>query len=146
MMSPDISALVPSSARFPLKRFLPRRGWFIVGDGGRFDSSPDEEDVGVEWNCRSDKLLSVLLCWWRYQKSSLTSLHLVCFLFPCDPRPFLRRGGGQRGSLSRQILGSWLVGGSLCSERWGLCFFLPRSGFLGECRGRSSLRWIRDAM
>ena len=35
VMSPDISASVPSSARFPLKRFLSRRGWFIVGDGGR---------------------------------------------------------------------------------------------------------------
>jgi hypothetical protein len=48
--SPDISASVPSSARFPLKRFLPRRGWFIVGDVGRFHSSLDEEGIGVEWN------------------------------------------------------------------------------------------------
>jgi hypothetical protein len=47
VMPPDISASVPSSVRFPLKRFLPRRGWFIVGDKGRFHSSPDEEDVGV---------------------------------------------------------------------------------------------------
>jgi hypothetical protein len=61
MMSSDISASVPSSARLPLKRFLPWHGWFIVGDGGRFRSPPDEEDVGVEWNCRSDKLLSILL-------------------------------------------------------------------------------------
>jgi hypothetical protein len=31
----------------------------------------------------------------------LTSLHPVCFLFPCDPCPFFHRGGGQRGSPSR---------------------------------------------
>jgi hypothetical protein len=60
VMSPNISASVPSSAGFPLRKFFPGRGWFIVGDGGRLHS-PDEEDVGVEWNCRCDELLSVLL-------------------------------------------------------------------------------------
>jgi hypothetical protein len=60
-MSSDISASVPSSVRFPLNRFLPRCGWFIIGDRVRFHSSPDEEDVGVEWNSRSDKLLFILL-------------------------------------------------------------------------------------
>jgi hypothetical protein len=60
VMSPDILALVPSSAGFPLRRFLSGCGRFVVGDGGRFHS-PDEEDVGVEWSsCRGD-LLSVLL-------------------------------------------------------------------------------------
>jgi hypothetical protein len=60
VMSPDISVLVPSSAGFPLRRFLPGCSRLVVGDGGRF-YSPDEEDVGVEWgSCHSD-LLSVLL-------------------------------------------------------------------------------------
>jgi hypothetical protein len=60
VMSPDISASVPSSAGFPLRRFLSGCGWFIVGDGGRFHS-PNEEDVMVEWSsCHSD-LLPVLL-------------------------------------------------------------------------------------
>jgi hypothetical protein len=58
-MSPDISASVPSSAGFPLRRFLSGCGRFVVEDGGRLHS-PDEEDVGVEWcDCRGD-LLSVL--------------------------------------------------------------------------------------
>jgi hypothetical protein len=61
MMSMNISASVPSSARFPLKRFFSRRGWFVVGDGGKFHSSLDKEDIGVEWHRRSDKLLPVLL-------------------------------------------------------------------------------------
>jgi hypothetical protein len=62
MMSPDITTSVPSSASFPLRRFFPRRGQFVVGDGGRFHSPPppDEEDVGVERSCCDDKLLSVL--------------------------------------------------------------------------------------
>jgi hypothetical protein len=56
VMSPDISASVPSSAGFPLRRFLSRCGRFVVGDGGRLHS-PDEEDVGVEWcGCRGDLL------------------------------------------------------------------------------------------
>jgi hypothetical protein len=60
VMSPDILASVPSSAGFPLRRFLSRCSRFVVGDGGRF-YSPDEEDVGVEWNnCHGD-LLSALL-------------------------------------------------------------------------------------
>jgi hypothetical protein len=59
VMSPDISASVPSSAGFPLRRFLSGCGRFVVEDGGRLHS-PDEEDVGVEWcDCRGD-LLSVL--------------------------------------------------------------------------------------
>jgi hypothetical protein len=60
MMSPDISAPIPPSAGFSLRRFLPRRGWFIVGDGGRLHS-PNEEDVGVERGRCGDKLFSVLL-------------------------------------------------------------------------------------
>jgi hypothetical protein len=34
VMSPNISASVPSSAGFPLRRFFLGRSWFIVGDGG----------------------------------------------------------------------------------------------------------------
>jgi hypothetical protein len=81
MMSPSIPASVPSSASFSLRRFFPRHGWLVVGDGGWFHSSPDEEDVGVEWSCRDDKLLSILLLRRRCQKSSLTGLYLVCFFF-----------------------------------------------------------------
>jgi hypothetical protein len=40
VMSPNISASVPSSAGFPLRRFFPGRSWFVVGDGGRLHS-PD---------------------------------------------------------------------------------------------------------
>jgi hypothetical protein len=40
VMSPDISASVPSSAGFPLRRFLSGCGRFVVGDGGRLHS-PD---------------------------------------------------------------------------------------------------------
>jgi hypothetical protein len=61
MMSSGVTTLVPSSTSFPLKRFFPRNSWFVVGDGGRFHSPPDKEDVGVERSCRDDKLLSVLL-------------------------------------------------------------------------------------
>jgi hypothetical protein len=61
MMSPGVTASVPSSTSFPLRWFFPRHGWFIVGDGGRFHSLPDKEDVGVERNCHDDKLLFVLL-------------------------------------------------------------------------------------
>jgi hypothetical protein len=61
MMSRGVTTLVPSSTSFPLRRFFPRHNWFIVGDGGRFHSPPDKEDVGVERSCRDDKLLSVLL-------------------------------------------------------------------------------------
>ena len=32
MMSPNISASVPSSAGFPLRKFFPGRGWFIIRD------------------------------------------------------------------------------------------------------------------
>jgi hypothetical protein len=35
VMSSDISALVPSSAGLPLRKFLSRYGRFVVGDGGR---------------------------------------------------------------------------------------------------------------
>jgi hypothetical protein len=60
VMSPDISASVPLSAGFPLRRFLSKCGRFVVGDGGRFYPS-NEENVEVEWNsCRGD-LLSALL-------------------------------------------------------------------------------------
>jgi hypothetical protein len=59
-MSLDISALVPSSARFPLRRFLSGCSRLIIGDGGRLHS-PDEEDVGVEWSSCHGDLLSVLL-------------------------------------------------------------------------------------
>jgi hypothetical protein len=61
MMLPNIPASVPPSASFSLRRFFPRHDWLVVRDGGQFHSSPDEEDVGVEWSCRDDKLLSVLL-------------------------------------------------------------------------------------
>jgi hypothetical protein len=61
MMSPGVTASVPLSASFPLRWFFPRHNWFIIGDGGRIHSPPDEEDVGVEWSCRDDKLLSILL-------------------------------------------------------------------------------------
>jgi hypothetical protein len=47
VMSPDISASIPSSAGFPLRRFLSGCSRLVVGDGGRLHS-PDEEDVGVE--------------------------------------------------------------------------------------------------
>jgi hypothetical protein len=60
VMSPDISALVPSSAGFSLRRFLSVCGRLVVGDGGRFHP-PDEEDVGVEWSSCHGDLLSVLL-------------------------------------------------------------------------------------
>jgi hypothetical protein len=59
-MSPDISASVPPSAGFLLRRFLSRCGRFVVEDGGRLHS-PDEEDVGVEWCGGRGDLLSVLL-------------------------------------------------------------------------------------
>jgi hypothetical protein len=60
VMSPDISASVPSSVGFLLRRFLSGYSRLVVGDGGRLHS-PDEEDVGVEWcSCRDD-LLFVLL-------------------------------------------------------------------------------------
>jgi hypothetical protein len=61
MMSPGITASVPSSPSFPLRWFFPRHSWFVVRDGGRFHSPPDKEDVGVEWSCHDDKLLSILL-------------------------------------------------------------------------------------
>jgi hypothetical protein len=48
-MPPNISVSVPPSARLPMKRLLSWCSWFIVGDRIRFHSSPDEEDVGVEW-------------------------------------------------------------------------------------------------
>jgi hypothetical protein len=59
-MSLDISALVPSSAGFPLRRFLSGCSRLVVGDGGRL-RSPDEEDVGLEWSSYHGDLLSVLL-------------------------------------------------------------------------------------
>jgi hypothetical protein len=34
VMSSNISASVPSSVGFPLRRFFPGCSWFIVGDGG----------------------------------------------------------------------------------------------------------------
>jgi hypothetical protein len=85
MMLSNISASVPSSARFPLKRFFSRRGWFIVRDGGRFHSSPDEEDVGIEWNRRSDKLLPVLLLRAQIPEEQLDMLlpRLLFFLVIC---------------------------------------------------------------
>jgi hypothetical protein len=60
VMSPDISASVPPSAGFPLRRFFSGHGRLVVGDGGRLHS-PDEEDVGVEWCGSRGDLLSVLL-------------------------------------------------------------------------------------
>jgi hypothetical protein len=33
VMSPNISALVPLSASFSLRRFFPRHGWRVIGDG-----------------------------------------------------------------------------------------------------------------
>jgi hypothetical protein len=45
----------------PAEEVLLLHGWFIVGDRVRFYSSPDEEDVGVEWNRCSDEPFSVLL-------------------------------------------------------------------------------------
>jgi hypothetical protein len=60
VMSPDISASVPLSAGFPLRRFFSGRGRLIIGDGGRLHSL-DEEDVGVEWCGGRGTLLSVLL-------------------------------------------------------------------------------------
>jgi hypothetical protein len=60
VMSSDISALIPVSAGFSLRRFFPGRSWFIVEDEGRL-CSPDEEDIGVEWSRRRDEPLSVLL-------------------------------------------------------------------------------------
>jgi hypothetical protein len=59
VMSPDISASVPSSAGFSLRRFLSRCDRLVVGDGGRFHS-PDEEDVVVEWSSCHGDLLSIL--------------------------------------------------------------------------------------
>jgi hypothetical protein len=61
MMSPGVTTSVPSSTSFSLRWFFPRHIWFIVGDGGRLHSSSNEEDVGVKWSGRDDKLLSVLL-------------------------------------------------------------------------------------
>jgi hypothetical protein len=60
VMSPDISASVPLSAGFRLRRFLSGLSWLVVRDGGRLHS-PDEEDVGVEWSSCHGDLLSVLL-------------------------------------------------------------------------------------
>jgi hypothetical protein len=60
VVSLDISASVPPSAGFPLRRFFSRHVRLIVGDGGRLHS-PDEEDVGVEWCGGRGDLLSVLL-------------------------------------------------------------------------------------
>jgi hypothetical protein len=61
MMSPSITTSIPSSTSFLLMWFFPRHSWFVVGDGGRFHSPPDKEDVRVEQSCHDDKLLSVLL-------------------------------------------------------------------------------------
>jgi hypothetical protein len=60
MMSSDISAPIPASAGFSLRRFFPGHSWLIVGDGRRL-YSPDEEDIGIEWNRCCDELLPVLL-------------------------------------------------------------------------------------
>jgi hypothetical protein len=51
-MSPNIPASVPSSPCFTLGRFFPLHGRLIVRDGRRFQSPPDEEDVGVERSYR----------------------------------------------------------------------------------------------
>jgi hypothetical protein len=48
VMSLNISAVVPLSAGFSLRRFFPRHGWLVIGDGRLFYSLLDEEDVGVE--------------------------------------------------------------------------------------------------
>jgi hypothetical protein len=61
LMSPGVTASVPSSTSFPLRWFFPRYSWFVVRDGGQFHSPPDKEDVGVERSCHDDKLPSVLL-------------------------------------------------------------------------------------
>jgi hypothetical protein len=84
VMPLDISASVPSSAGFPLRRFLSRRSRFVIEDGGRFHS-PDEEDVRVEGSRCHDDLLPVLLRGRRHRKSSLTTRGLICFFPPCDP-------------------------------------------------------------
>jgi hypothetical protein len=131
VMSPDILASVPSSAGFPLRRFLSRRSWFVVGDRGRFHS-PDEEDVGVEGSRCRDDLLPVFPRGRRHMKNSLTTRGLTCFFPPHDLCPFFCRRGGQRSSTSRRTLGSWFADGSLFSERWRLRFFLPRPDFLGD--------------
>jgi hypothetical protein len=60
VMSSDISASVPPSARFPLRRFLSGCSRLVVGDGGRLHS-PDEEDVRVEWSSCHGDLIYVLL-------------------------------------------------------------------------------------
>jgi hypothetical protein len=56
VMSSNIPAPVPSSTGFSLRRFLPGYSRLVVGDGGRFRPS-DEEDVGVERRCRRGDLL-----------------------------------------------------------------------------------------
>jgi hypothetical protein len=33
VMSPNIAASVPPSTSFPLRRFFPKHGWLIIGDG-----------------------------------------------------------------------------------------------------------------
>jgi hypothetical protein len=131
VMSPDVSALVPSSAGFPLRRFLSGCSRLVVGDGRRFHS-PDEEDVGVEGSRCRDDLLPVFLRGRKHRKSGLTTCGLICFFPPCDPCPFFCRRGGQQSSPSRQTLGSWFAEGSLFSERWRLRFFLPRPDFIGD--------------
>jgi hypothetical protein len=60
VMSSDISASVPPSTGFPLRRFFSGHGRLVVRDGGRLHS-PDEEDVGVEWCGGCGDLLFVLL-------------------------------------------------------------------------------------
>jgi hypothetical protein len=128
VMPSDISASAPSSAGFPLRRFLSRRSRFVVGDGGRFQS-PDEEDVGVEGSRCRDDLLPVFLRGRRHRKSSLTTRGLICFFPPCDSCPFFCRRGGRQSSPSRRTLGSWFAEGGLFLERWRLRFFLPRPDF-----------------
>jgi hypothetical protein len=60
----------------------------------------------------------------------LTSLHLVCFLFPYDLCPFFHRGGGHRSSPGTRILCSWPAGGSLRSEHWRCAFSCSAPAFL----------------
>jgi hypothetical protein len=146
VMSPNIPASVPSSSSFSLGRFFPWHGWLVVGDGRWLQSPPNEEDVGVERSCYGDEFLYVLLWGWRCRKDNLTSFHLACFLFPCNPCPLLCGRSGQQGSSGKWIPGSQLARGSLRLGHRRLRFSMSRSDFLGDFRGRLLLRWIRYAV
>jgi hypothetical protein len=46
MMSPGVTASVPSSTSFPLRWFFPRHGWFVVGDGDDSTLPPIKRTLG----------------------------------------------------------------------------------------------------